>query len=87
MLVDTVTFIVCGSIGLDTSGSSVPYIAGWGEDGQLDAIRSYAQTIDTVAKRIEGALARPTPITVRHDRFSSAAQARRTGWLALAIHR
>jgi hypothetical protein len=56
VIVDTVTFIVCGSIGLDTSGSSVPYIAGWGEDGALDAIRSYAQTIDEVARRIEDAL-------------------------------
>jgi hypothetical protein len=57
VIVDTVTFIVCGSIGLDTSGSSGPYIAGWGEDGALDAIRSYAQTIDEIARRIEDALA------------------------------
>ena len=56
VLVDTVTFIVCGSVGLDTSGSSVPYVAGWGESGELDAIRSYAQTIDKIARRIEGAL-------------------------------
>jgi hypothetical protein len=56
VLVDTATFIVCGSIGLDTSASSVPYVAGWGEDGALDAIRSYAQTIDEVAGRIEAAL-------------------------------
>jgi hypothetical protein len=34
VLVDTVTYIVCGSVGLDTSGSSVPYVAGWGEDGE-----------------------------------------------------
>lgn len=55
VIVDTVTFVVCGSIGLDTTGSSVPYVAGWGEDGALDAIRSYAQTIDTIARRIEAA--------------------------------
>jgi hypothetical protein len=57
VLVDTATFIVCGSIGLDTSGSSVPYVAGWGETGELDAIRAYAETIDTIARRIEDALA------------------------------
>jgi hypothetical protein len=34
----------------------VPYVAGWGEDGALDAIREYAQTIDTIARRIENAL-------------------------------
>jgi hypothetical protein len=53
VLVDTVTFIVCGAVGLDTSGSSVPYVAGWGESGELDAIRRYAETIDQIARRIE----------------------------------
>jgi hypothetical protein len=56
MLVDTVTFIVCGALGLDTSGSSVPYVAGWGESGDLDAMRGYAQTIDEIARRIEDSL-------------------------------
>lgn len=58
VLVDTVTYIVCGSVGLDVSGESVPYIAGWGEkDDALGAIREYAETIDKIAKRIEDALA------------------------------
>jgi hypothetical protein len=56
VLVDTVTFIVCGSVGLDTSGSTVPYIAGWGETGELKAIRDYAETIDKLARRIEDAI-------------------------------
>jgi hypothetical protein len=56
VLVDAVTFIVCGAVGLDTSGSSVPYVAGWGEGGELDAIRGYAQTIDEIARRIEDSL-------------------------------
>jgi hypothetical protein len=56
VLVDTVTFIVCGAVGLDTSGSSVPYVAGWGESGELDAIRGYAETIDEIARRIEDSL-------------------------------
>ena len=57
VLVDTVTYIVCSSVGLDTSGSSVPYVAGWGESGELDSIRTYAETIDKLARRIEDALA------------------------------
>jgi hypothetical protein len=66
VLVDTVTFIVCGAVGLDTSGSSVPYVAGWGESGELDAIRGYAETIDKIARRIgdslgHGSLASPLP--------------------------
>jgi hypothetical protein len=56
VMVDTATFVVCGSLGLDTSGSSVPYVAGWGESGALEAIRTYAQTIDQIARRIEDAL-------------------------------
>jgi len=44
--------------------SSYPYIAGWGEDGALDAIREYAQTIDTIARQIEDALdPEPEPAT------------------------
>ena len=57
VLVDCVTYCVLGSVGLDVGGESIPYVAGWGEDGELDAIREYAQTIDTIARRIEDALA------------------------------
>jgi hypothetical protein len=56
VIVDTVTYVVCGSVGLDISGSSVPYVAGWGEDGDLDAIRACAETIDQIARRIEVAV-------------------------------
>jgi len=40
--------------------SSYRYVAGWGEEGELDAIRRYAATIDTIARRLEDALA-PVP--------------------------
>jgi antirestriction protein ArdC len=56
VLVDTVTYIVCGSVGLDTSGATVPYVAGWGESGDLDAIRGCAEAIDATARRIEDSL-------------------------------
>jgi hypothetical protein len=59
VLVDTVTYVVCGSVGLDVSGDSIPYVAGWGEDGSLDAIREHAGTIDAIARRIEGVMANP----------------------------
>jgi hypothetical protein len=47
---------VLGYVGLDIGGESIPYVAGWGEDGALNAIGDYAQTIDTIARRIEDAL-------------------------------
>ena len=56
MLVDCVTYIVCSSVGLDVGGDAIPYVAGWGEDGALDAIREYAETIDAIAHRIEDAI-------------------------------
>jgi N-terminal domain of anti-restriction factor ArdC len=63
VLVDTVTFIVCGAVGLDTSGSTVPYVAGWGESGELDAIRGYAETIDEIARRIEDSLRQESQVS------------------------
>jgi hypothetical protein len=63
VLVDCVTVCVLGAVGLDVSGESIPYIAGWGEDGALDAIREYAQTIDAIARRIENVLDIPAPST------------------------
>lgn len=55
VIVETAATIVCGSLGLDTSGESIPYIAGWGEDGDLEAIRKHAETVDEIARSIEAA--------------------------------
>jgi N-terminal domain of anti-restriction factor ArdC len=59
VLVDTVTYIVLSQVGLNVGGESIPYVAGWGESGALDAIRQYAETIDQLARRIEDALTPP----------------------------
>jgi hypothetical protein len=56
VIVDTVTFIVCASIGLAVDGESVPYVAGWGEGGALEAVTEFAETIDRLARRIEETL-------------------------------
>jgi hypothetical protein len=37
---------VLGGLGLDVSGETVPYAAGWGEDGALDAVTQFAALID-----------------------------------------
>lgn len=57
VIVDAVTFIVCGSVGLDVSGETIPYVAGWGEDGALDAVLTFSAGIDELARRLEDALA------------------------------
>ncbi len=48
--------VLAGQVGLDVGGESIPYVAGWGESGELDAIREYAHTIDRIARRIEDAI-------------------------------
>lgn len=52
-VVECVAAIVCAGAGLDVTGSSAPYIAGWGEG---DDIERYAQLIDRLAWRIEATI-------------------------------
>jgi hypothetical protein len=56
VIVDTTTLVVLGGLGLDVSGETVPYVAGWGEDGALDAVTQFARLIDDLARRVEAAL-------------------------------
>ncbi len=63
VIVDTVTYLACASAGLDVSGESIPYVAGWGEDGALEAVSEFALTIDRLARQLEDVL---TDATVAH---------------------
>ena len=56
VMVDTITYIVCAGLGLAIDGESIPYVAGWGEDGALDAVNQFAATIDRLARQIENAI-------------------------------
>lgn len=51
-IVDTVTFIICSSVGLAVDGASVLYVAARGETAPSKPSPS-AQTIDELARRIE----------------------------------
>ncbi len=55
VVVETAAVIVCGALGLDTSGESIPYIAEWGERGDFEAIRKHAETVDQIARELEQA--------------------------------
>jgi hypothetical protein len=57
VIADTVTFVVSSGVGLAVSGETIPYVAGWGEDGAIEAVTQFASTIDSIARRIEDALA------------------------------
>jgi hypothetical protein len=56
VIVETAAWIVLRGFGLDTSSESVPYVAGWGEASDLEAIRRHAETVDRIARRLERAL-------------------------------
>ena len=56
VIVDTATWLAAASVGLDVSGESVPYVAGWGEDGALEAVTEFAKTIDGLARQVEDVL-------------------------------
>jgi hypothetical protein len=56
VIVDTVSFVVGSSVHLDLGGETIPYVAGWGETGALEAVTEFAATIDTMARQIEQAL-------------------------------
>jgi len=56
VIVDTVTYLVTSSVHLAVDGETIPYVAGWGENGALQAVSEFAETIDSIARRIEQAL-------------------------------
>ena len=56
MIVESVACIVCGSVGLETAGESVPYLLGWNDDKATERITALAGTIDEIARKLEQAL-------------------------------
>jgi antirestriction protein ArdC len=53
VVVESVAYSVCASLGLDTGGAAVPYIAGWSEGAHGELIEAYAALIDRLARRLE----------------------------------
>jgi len=56
VIVDSATYCVLDTLGLDVGGQTIPYLAGWGGDDADKYLRMHAALIDNIAKRIEGAL-------------------------------
>lgn len=59
VVVECVAYTVCATLGLDTSGSSIPYMTGWSKG---DEIERYAGLIDRLARRIEDTLLEVEPV-------------------------
>jgi N-terminal domain of anti-restriction factor ArdC len=56
VIVDTATLIILSGAGLDTTGETIPYVAGWGETGALEAVTEHAKLIDRLARTVENAI-------------------------------
>lgn len=56
VMVDTVTLVAASAVGLAVDGETIPYVSGWGEQGALEAVSVFAETIDQIARRIEDVL-------------------------------
>jgi len=56
VMVDTATQVAASAVGLAVDGETVSYVSGWGEDGALEAVTEFAETIDQVARWIEDVL-------------------------------
>lgn len=52
---EAVAMLTCSSLGLDTSDSSVGYIAGWAARQSLDALKTHAKLIDRLTRSLEDA--------------------------------
>jgi hypothetical protein len=64
VIVETATYIVCSAAGLDVSGSSIPYVASWGESGALEAVQQNAEAIDAIARKLEAVVDAAAPADV-----------------------
>jgi antirestriction protein ArdC len=56
LVVESIAFTVCGSLGVDTTNDSIPYLASWSERASMETIERCASLIDRVTKRIEDAV-------------------------------
>jgi hypothetical protein len=56
VVVECIAYTVCGAVGLDTAGFSVPYLASWSDGGEVER---YAALIDRLAGRLEDAAFAP----------------------------
>jgi antirestriction protein ArdC len=54
-LVESIAWIVCRGLGLDTGAYSLGYIAGWSGTAGLEAVKTFAATVDEIAGELEAA--------------------------------
>jgi hypothetical protein len=56
LVVESVAWSCCQTVGLDTSANSIPYLASWAEQARLEVLEQTAAVTGRLAQRIEDAL-------------------------------
>ncbi len=56
LVVGSVTFCCCQTVGLDTSANSIRYLTSWAESASLDALEQTAERTARLSDRIEAVL-------------------------------
>ena len=56
LVVESIAYCVCQTVGLATDENSIPYLASWAEDASLDVLQRAARLTSRLAERIESAL-------------------------------
>jgi antirestriction protein ArdC len=90
VVVESVAYSVCASLGLDSAGAAVPYVTGWAERAEGDPVQASAELIDRLARRIEGwsaiRIALRSPRRTRSGTLRRGSAGSRTS-TRLSIHR
>ena len=56
LVVESIAWSCCQTVGLDTSTNSIPYLASWAEQASLEVLEQTAAITGRLAQRIEDAL-------------------------------
>ena len=64
LVVESIAYCVCDTLGLDASAASVPYLASWAESAELSVLEQTATLADKLARQIEDSL---TPLESARD--------------------
>lgn len=56
LVVESVAMSVAGSLGLDASAYSIPYLTSWSEDVSIDVLEAHAKLVNRLAARIESSI-------------------------------
>ena len=71
LVVESVAYTVCGALGLDSAGYSIPYLASWAPKGDIGTLERTAALIDRLARRIETAVLPGETATPRDTQVSA----------------